>query len=104
MRPPRMLPSSKFRAIAGVGPHAERPIQVSRRPFLLARFSVDQQSGYSGTSHMSNASPIFDPDSALVEKMSRVRLVIMDVDGTITSSSDRTAMNVSQTLGRLDSA
>jgi hydroxymethylpyrimidine pyrophosphatase-like HAD family hydrolase len=47
---------------------------------------------------------VFDPPSHLVEKMLRVRFVVMDVDGTITSADDRTALNVSQVLGRLDHA
>jgi Cof subfamily protein (haloacid dehalogenase superfamily) len=53
---------------------------------------------------MSYASLIFDPTPDLVQKMSRVRFVVMDVDGTITSPNDSTAVNVSQTLGRLDRA
>lgn len=53
---------------------------------------------------MSHASLIFDPNPALVEKLLRIRFVVMDVDGTITSPSDMTALNVSQTLGRLDKA
>jgi Cof subfamily protein (haloacid dehalogenase superfamily) len=47
---------------------------------------------------------VFDPPPHLVEKMLRVRFVVMDVDGTITSPGDRTALNVSQVLGRLDHA
>jgi hypothetical protein len=47
---------------------------------------------------------VFDPPPKLVEKMLRVRFVVMDVDGTITSATDRTALNVSQALGRLDYA
>ena len=53
---------------------------------------------------MSYPSLIFDPPPALVEKMSQVRFVVMDVDGTITSSGDSTAVAVAQTLGRLDKA
>jgi hydroxymethylpyrimidine pyrophosphatase-like HAD family hydrolase len=53
---------------------------------------------------MSYTSLIFDPTPELAQKMSRVRFVVMDVDGTITSPNDSTAINVSQTLGRLDKA
>jgi hydroxymethylpyrimidine pyrophosphatase-like HAD family hydrolase len=51
-----------------------------------------------------SSSLIFDPSPTLVEKMLRVRFVIMDVDGTITSADDKTAVNVAQLLGRLDKA
>lgn len=47
---------------------------------------------------------LFDPSSDLAEKMLRVNFVVMDVDGTITSSDDRTALAVSQILGRLNRA
>jgi hydroxymethylpyrimidine pyrophosphatase-like HAD family hydrolase len=40
----------------------------------------------------------------VVEKLARVRFVVMDVDGTIRSADDQTAEAVAQTLGRLDKA
>lgn len=46
----------------------------------------------------------FDPASDLAEKLLKVNFVVMDVDGTITSSDDRTALAVSQILGRLKRA
>jgi phosphatidate phosphatase PAH1 len=45
---------------------------------------------------------LFDPSSKLAEKLLNVNFVVMDVDGTITSSDDRAALAVSQILGRLN--
>jgi Cof subfamily protein (haloacid dehalogenase superfamily) len=47
---------------------------------------------------------LFDPSPELVEKMLGVNFVVMDVDGTISSADDRTAIAVSQILGRLNRA
>jgi HAD superfamily hydrolase (TIGR01484 family) len=47
---------------------------------------------------------LFDPSPELVEKMLGINFVVMDVDGTISSADDRTAIAVSQILGRLNRA